>query len=142
MHGMIKKMNLKPSELPDFTTVCARKQQLKMSVWRVLLRLSTDLHDTGEVQAIDATGFDRHSASHHYANRTDYIFKSVKTTALVDCETSIVLDITVRRGSRTIPTSGGRYSHEILSTYRLLPLTRGMTGTIYVKNFGRLTSDQ
>jgi IS5 family transposase len=93
MHGIIKKMDLKPSELPDFTTVCARKQQLKMSVWRVLLRLSADLHDTGEVQAIDATGFDRHSASHHYANRTDYTFKSVKTTALVDCETSIVLDI-------------------------------------------------
>ena len=93
MQGIIKKMDLKPSELPDFTTVCARKQQLKMSVWRVLLRLSADLHDTGEVQAIDATGFDRHSASHHYANRTDYTFKSVKTTALVDCETSIVLDI-------------------------------------------------
>lgn len=93
MQGIIKKMDLKPSELPDFTTVCARKQQLKMSVWRVLLRLSADLHDTGEVQAIDATGFDRHSASHHYANRTDYTFKSVKTTALVDCETSIILDI-------------------------------------------------
>ena len=93
MQGIIKKMGLKPSELPDFTTVCARKQQLKMSVWRVLLRLSADLHDTGEVQAIDATGFDRHSASHHYANRTDYSFKSVKTTALVDCETSIILDI-------------------------------------------------
>ncbi|WP_123622863.1 IS5 family transposase [Halorubrum sp. CSM-61] len=93
MQGIIKKMDLKPSELPDFTTVCARKQQLKMSVWRVLLRLSADLHDTGEVQAIDATGFDRHSASHHYANRTDYTIKSVKTTALVDCETSIVLDI-------------------------------------------------
>lgn len=93
MQGIIKKMDLKPSELPDFTTVCARKQQLKMSVWRVLLRLSADLHDTGEVQAIDATGFDRHSASHHYANRTDYTFKSVETTALVDCETSIILDI-------------------------------------------------
>lgn len=92
MPGIVEKMNLKPSELPDFTTVCVRKQQLKMSVWRVLLRLSADRHDTGEVQAIDATGFDRHSASHHYANRTDYTFKSVKTTALVDCETSIVLD--------------------------------------------------
>jgi len=93
MHGIVEKLNLEPSELPDFTTVCARKQQLKMAVWRTLLRLSADLHDTGNVQAIDATGFDRHSASHHYANRTNYTFKSVKTTALVDCETSIVLDI-------------------------------------------------
>lgn len=93
MHGIVKKLDLEPCELPDFTTVCTRKQQLKMAVWRTLLRLSADLHDTGDVQAIDATGFDRHSASHHYANRTDYTFKSVKTTALVDCETGTVLDI-------------------------------------------------
>lgn len=64
-----------------------------MGVWRTLLRLSADLHDIGDVQAIDATGFDRHSASRHYANRTNYTFRSVKTTALVDCETSTVLDI-------------------------------------------------
>lgn len=68
MHGIVEKMGLKISELPDFTTVCVRKRELKMAAWRTLLRLSADLHDTGEVQAIDATGFDRHSASHHYAN--------------------------------------------------------------------------
>ena len=93
MHGIVEKLNLEPTELPDFTTVCTRKQRLKMAVWRTLLRLSADLHDTGDVQAIDATGFDRHSASRHYANRTGYTFRSVKTTALVDCETSTILDI-------------------------------------------------
>lgn len=93
MHGVVEKLNLEPSELPDFTTVCARKQQLKMAVWRTLLRLSADTHDTGDVQAIDATGFDRHSVSRHYTNRTHYTFRSVKTTALVDCETSTILDI-------------------------------------------------
>lgn len=55
MHGIVDKMGLDISELPDFTTVCARKH--------------------GEVQAIDATGFDRHSASRHYANRIDYTFR-------------------------------------------------------------------
>jgi IS5 family transposase len=93
MHGVVKKMNLEPGELPDFTTVCARKQHLKMGIWRTLLRLSADLHNAEDVQAIDATGFDRHSASHHYANRTGYTFRSVKTTALVDCEISTVLAI-------------------------------------------------
>ncbi|QRY22490.1 IS5 family transposase [Halobacterium sp. GSL-19] len=93
MKGIVKKLDLEPSDLPDFTTVCVRKQQLPMAVWRTPLRLSADLHDTGDVQAIDATGFDRHSASRHYADRADYTFKSVKTTALVDCETSTVLDI-------------------------------------------------
>lgn len=75
MHGIVEKMGLKPSGLPDFTTVCARKQQLKMTVWRTLLRLSTDHHNTGDVQAIDATGFDRRSVNRHYANRMDYTFK-------------------------------------------------------------------
>ncbi len=93
MPGIVEKMNLKTSELPDFTTVCVRKQQLKIAIWRTLLRLSATLHDTGDVQATDATAFDRHSASRHYANPTEYTFRSVKTTALVDCETSTVLDI-------------------------------------------------
>ncbi|QCS42278.1 IS5 family transposase [Natrinema versiforme] len=93
MPGIVEKMSLNVSQLPDFTTVCARNQQLQMTIWRTLLQLSADLHDTGEVQAIDATGFDRHSASRHYANRTNYTFRSVKTTALVDCETGAVLDV-------------------------------------------------
>jgi len=32
-------------------------------------------------------------ASQHYAKRTDYTFDSVKTTLLIDCETSAILDI-------------------------------------------------
>lgn len=101
MHGIVEKMNLKTCELPNFTTVCVRKQQLKVAVWRTLLRLSVDLHDAGDAQAIDATGFDRYSASRHYANRTDWCSRGISTD------------------------------------YRRLPQTRGMTGTISVKNFGR-----
>jgi len=93
MPGIVAKFDLAVDELPDFTTVCTRKQDLKMRIWRVLLRLSADLVDTGEVQAIDATGFDRVQASHHYATRTTYTFRSVKTTALIDCESSLILDI-------------------------------------------------
>ncbi|MFW6436778.1 MAG: IS5 family transposase [Halococcoides sp.] len=93
MEYIVQKLDLEPDELPDFTTVCARYQDLKMAVWRSLLRHSADLVQTGSVQAIDATGFDRQSASRHYANRTNYRFKAVKTTALVDCENSVVLDI-------------------------------------------------
>jgi len=64
-----------------------------MRIWRVLLRLSTQLEDTGVVQAIDARGFDRVAASHHYATRTKYAFRSVKTILLVDCSISLILDI-------------------------------------------------
>ena len=86
-------LGLKPSELPDFTTVCARMQQLKMPIWRDFLRLSAELHDTGDIQAIDATGMDRISASQHYATRTNYTFQAVKTTVLIDCKTGVILDI-------------------------------------------------
>jgi len=44
-------------------------------------------------QAIDATGFDRRAASRRYAKRTNYTFTAVKTTVLVDCQTSKILDI-------------------------------------------------
>ncbi|SNR57785.1 Transposase and inactivated derivatives, IS5 family [Halorubrum vacuolatum] len=64
-----------------------------MPIWRVLLCLSAELHDTGEIRAIDATGMDRISASQHYAKRTNYTFRAIKTTVLVDCVTGVILDI-------------------------------------------------
>ena len=93
MPRIVSKLGLEVSELPDFTTVCTRMKDLEMSLWRVLLRLSADLHETGEVQAIDATGFDRRAASRRYARRTNYTFTAVKVTVLVDCKTSTILDI-------------------------------------------------
>ncbi|SEP16148.1 Transposase and inactivated derivatives, IS5 family [Halogranum amylolyticum] len=80
-------------ELPDFTTVCTRKQDLEMRIWRVLLRSSASLHEFGEVQAIDATGFQRHKASRHYVIRVGYNFDDIKTTALVDCDSTAILDV-------------------------------------------------
>jgi len=93
MHGIVAQLDLEVADLPDFSTVCARKQDLEMRIWRVLLRLSGESHDTGDVQAIDATGMDRSAASQHYAKRTNYTFEAVKTTVLIDCETSAILDI-------------------------------------------------
>ena len=86
-------LGLCPSTLPDFSTVCGRKQELKMDIWRTFLGLTSDLHELGEIQAIDATGMDRIAASQHYAKRTNYTFRAVKTTVLVDCLTGVILDI-------------------------------------------------
>ncbi len=36
---------------------------------------------------------DRIAASQHYAKRTNYTFRAVKTTALIDCETGAIIDI-------------------------------------------------
>ena len=67
MPGIGSKFGLKVAEIPDFTTVCTRKQELEMRIWLVLLRLSAQLQDTGDIQAVDATGFDRVAATQHYA---------------------------------------------------------------------------
>jgi len=81
------------ADLTDFTPVCTRKQDLEVRIWRVLLRLSAELHDLGDIQAIDATGMDRIAASQNYAKHVNLTFEAVETTLLSDCETSVILDI-------------------------------------------------
>lgn len=93
MPAIVSKLGLSVDELPDFTTVCSRKQDLKMPVWRTLLRLSADLFETGEIQAIDSTSIAHRSSSHNYAKRVKGTFESVKTTLLVDCATRAILDV-------------------------------------------------
>jgi hypothetical protein len=55
-----------------------------------LLQLSAELHDTGDIKLIDATGMDRIAASKRYAKRTNYPFRAVKTTALIDCKAGAI----------------------------------------------------
>ncbi len=66
---------------------------LLIELWSVLLRLSAELHDTGDIQAIEVTGMDRIVEVQHYAKRTKYMFKAVKTTTLIDCQISRIIDI-------------------------------------------------
>jgi IS5 family transposase len=63
-----------------------------MPNWRGFLDLTSDLQELGEVQVIDASGFDRIAASRKYATRTDSTFKAMKTTLLVDCSSGAILD--------------------------------------------------
>ena len=93
MPRITAKLGLAVDELPDFTTVCTRKQDLEMRIWRVLLRSSASLHKSGEVQAIDSTSLAHRSSSHNYAKRVKDIFESVKTTLLVDCNSGAILDV-------------------------------------------------
>jgi len=38
MPGIVAKLDLAVTELPDFTTVCTANQDPKMRIWRVILR--------------------------------------------------------------------------------------------------------
>lgn len=93
MPGIVRRLGLSIDELPHYTTVCHAKERLYMDSWRQFLDVSSDLHELGEIQAIDASGFDRIAASRKYAQRTNYTFQSVKTTILVDCSSGTILDV-------------------------------------------------
>lgn len=93
MPRIISKFFLEETEYPDVTTVCTRMKNLEMALWHVLLRFSTDLHESGDVEAIDVTGLDRRAASHRYARRTNYSANVLKTAILVDCKTRAILKI-------------------------------------------------
>ena len=67
--------------------------RFEIKVWRVLLRLSAQLHDTADHAAMDATFFDRGTANKHYCRRTNYRVQTLKTTALGNTKTQAVLDV-------------------------------------------------
>ncbi|GAB7092203.1 hypothetical protein JCM18237_24740 [Halorubrum luteum] len=73
-----------------------------MSVCRVLLRQSAQLHDLSEHGAIDAAFYERSAASRHYCQRISYRVQMLKVTKLVDTASQSVLDVhysTNRKGS-------------------------------------------
>jgi IS5 family transposase len=86
-------LEISRGQLPDPSTVCKAMDRLTMALFRSLLQQTTTLHELGDVAAIDASSFDRVAASRRYATRTDYRFRSLKTTILVDCSTGAILDV-------------------------------------------------
>ncbi|WP_096391841.1 IS5 family transposase [Halopenitus persicus] len=93
MPQILAEIGLEAGDLPDHSTLVKAFDRFEMKVWRVLLRLSAQLHDTADHAAIDATFFDRETASKHYCRRTNYRVQTLKTTALVDTKTQAVLDV-------------------------------------------------
>jgi len=90
------------ADLPHPSTLCLAFERIEMNVCRVLLRYSAQLHDTGDIAAIDATYYDRSRASRHYCQRTNYRVQTLEATKLVDTDTQVVLDLhctTTRAGS-------------------------------------------
>jgi len=86
-------LDLNRGQLPDPSTVCKALDRLTMALFRSLLQQTVTLHELGSIAAIDASSFDRVAASRRYATRTDYRFRSLKTTLLVDCSTGVILDV-------------------------------------------------
>ena len=93
MPHILGEIGLEPADLPDHSTLVKWFDRIKTALWRVLLRLSAQLHEPSGHAAIDATFFDRENASKHYCRRTNYRVQTLKATALVDTETQAILDV-------------------------------------------------
>ena len=93
MPHILAEIGLEEGDLPHHSTLVKAFDRFKMKLWRVLLRLSSELHDLSGHAAIDATFFDRENASKHYCRRTNYRVQTLKATALVDTESQAVLDV-------------------------------------------------
>ncbi|MFB6282896.1 MAG: transposase, partial [Halobacteria archaeon] len=86
-------LELELEEIPHISTISNRKQDLPTKLWRKLLKYSSYLHELGDIQAIDSTGFDRNKKSYKYQKRKGYGFKALKTTLLVDYKNNVILDV-------------------------------------------------
>jgi IS5 family transposase len=93
MPRICREIGLEPADLPHPSTLCLAFERIEMQVCRVLLRYSAQLHDTGDIAAIDATYFDRSRASRHYCRRTNYRVQTLEATKLVDTDTQVILDL-------------------------------------------------
>lgn len=63
-----------------------------VEIWGRMIGLTIKVYVLGEIQAIDTTGMDRIPTCQHYANRSNYTFKIVKATFLVDRSTGAILE--------------------------------------------------
>ena len=95
-------IGLEPDDLPHPSTLNKWFDKIRIDVWRVLLRLSAQLHEPSDHVALDATYFERSRASRHYCQRTNYRVQTLEATALVDTDSQAILDVhctTTKRGS-------------------------------------------
>jgi len=95
-------IGLDAADLPAPSTLCKALDRIEMSLCRVLLRQSAQLHEPSAHAALDATFYERDRASRHYCRRTNYRVQTLKVTKLVDTETQAVIDLhcsTTRKGS-------------------------------------------
>ena len=80
-------------EAPHYSSFCRWEQEYRMRELRRLLRASAEQAGWSGVAAIDASGFQRDQTSHHYRNRANYSFQSLKTTILIDVDSLAIKDV-------------------------------------------------
>jgi hypothetical protein len=98
MDGLRAELGL--AKVPHFTTLQKAFQRLKSSIFNILVTLSAKLTEFSGIAAIDATGFQRSSASRHYSKRCNLEIKSQKTTFIIDIQSKAILGLHMTTGRK------------------------------------------
>jgi hypothetical protein len=135
MPHILGEIGLEPANLPDHSTLVKWFDKIKTALWRVLLRLSAQLHETSGHAAIGLTFFDRENSSKHYCRQTNYRVQTLEATALVDTDTQAILDVHCTTEKRhNTHTSAGNSPAETRATSPPSPLTKATIGWTYARN--------
>jgi len=136
MPQILGEIGLEPTDLPDHSTLSAKWfDRIKTALWRVLLRLSAQLHGQSGHAAIDATFFDRENAT---ANTTAVGritgFRRSKRQLSSTQKAKQFWTFTVRPRNATTHSSAGRSPAATRTTSPASLPTKATTGWIYAKN--------
>ncbi len=130
MPQILAMIGLDAADLPDHSTLVKAFDRIRMAVWRVLLRLSAQLHEPSGHAAMDATFFDRENASKHYCRRTNYrvqTLSSIQRHRLSSTFTARPRNVTTRRSAGNSPAA-------TRASCTASAPTKAMTGNDYVIN--------
>jgi len=114
--------------------------RIKMAVWRVLLRLSAQLHEPSGHAAMDATFFDRENASKNttvdgqiiVSRRSKRLLSSILSHKLSSRFTAQLRNVTTRRSAGNSPAA-------TRASCTASPPTKATTGNGYVINCEKRT---
>ena len=122
------------ADLPDHSTLVKWFDRIKTALWRVLLRLSAQLHETSGHAAIDAMFFDRKTLANTTAGGRITGFRRSKRQLSSTQKAKPFWTFTVRSRNATTHNSAGRSLAATRTTSPASLRTKATTGWSYAKN--------
>ena len=128
MPHILGEIGLEPADLPHHSTLVKWFDRIKTALWRVLLRLSAQLHDPSDHAAIDATFFDAKTRVNTTAVGRIIASRRSKRQRSSTQKVKRFWTFTVRPRNVTTHNSAGRSPVATRATSPASPPTKAMTG--------------
>src|SRR6056297_2713453 len=134
MPQILGDIGLNAADLPKHSTLVKWFDRIKTALWRVLLRLSAQLHEPSGHAAIDATFFDRENARNTTVGGRITGFRRSKRLLSSTQKAKQFWTFTVRPRNATTHSSAGRSPSATRATSPASLRTKATTGWSYATN--------